>query len=73
MKYRFQITYQPEYYKKASEWMRKLDLDVGEVGLQEAITFTADDQEVSIIKEKLKLAFESQNLTVLHIEGGKIE
>jgi hypothetical protein len=73
MKYRFQITYQPEYFKKASELLRKLDLSMDEVALQEVITFTADDKEVSFIKEKLRQAFENGNLTVLHMEGGKIE
>ena len=73
MKYRFQITYQPEYFKKASELMRKLDLDVDEVALKEVITFTADNKEVSFFKEKLKEAFESGNMTILHIEGGKVE
>ena len=74
MKYRFEIIYQPLHFKQASALMRKLDLDIGEVGIHETFLFTTKENiEVSIIKEKLLEVFKLSGLELLNIEGGKVE
>lgn len=73
-KYRFKIIWQDKYMNKASEFMKKCDLDVGEVGIVETFTFSCEkDIAITELKEKLKFALESCDMNVLHIEGGKIE
>ncbi len=59
--------------KKACKLMRKMDLDIGEAGIEKVITFTANDQDVKHVKANLIAAFNDSDLTVLHIEGGKVE
>lgn len=74
MKYRFEVVYRTEYMKKASELLKKLDLDIGDVGIKECFVFTSkNDVPVSEVKEQIKKAFESCYIELLHIEGGKIE
>lgn len=73
MRYRFRIIYQNEYMKKSCELMRKMDLDIGEVGLEQVITFIAKEQEIQVLKDNIIKAFESENVKVLYIEGGKVE
>jgi hypothetical protein len=73
MKYRFEILYQPPHYKKACELMRKMDFPDFEAGIMEVMTFTADDIDVKHVKASIIAAFNESNLTVLNIEGGKVE
>ena len=74
MKYRFEIIYQNDYMHRASELMKHLDLDMGEMGIREAfLVTTKNDVPIALIKEKFILAFESSDLKVLKIEGDKIE
>lgn len=74
MKYRFEVIYTNEYVKRASELMKKLDLDMGEIGFQEVFTFTTKkDLSIQKIKEDLKKCFELSDLEILKIEGGKVE
>lgn len=60
--------------KKASDLLKTMDFDMGEVGIQDIITFTSKvELEVVHIKEVLGKAFESSELEILKIEGGKVE
>jgi hypothetical protein len=73
-KYRFEICYQPEYMKKASDLLKTFDLGFEEVALKETITFrSSTTKSIEEIKESLKKAFKCGNCEILHIEGGKIE
>lgn len=73
IKYRFEITYQTEQMIHVSVLLRKLDLQIDEVGLKEVMTFSANDREVSVYKEVIIQAYVSAGCCVLNIEGGKIE
>ena len=73
VKYRFTLTYQTKYFKRASELMKKLDLDIGEMGIEETFEFKCDEKPIDIIKGNLKNSFECAEMTILEIEGGKIE
>ncbi len=59
--------------KEASRLLLNMDLQC-EVGIQESIEFTSTiDQPIPKLKDALKQAFESCEMELLHIEGGKIE
>lgn len=74
MKYRFEVIYQPEHFKKACDFLKNCDLDIGEVGIRESYKFTSEkDLSIETVKENFKKAFESCGCKVLQIEGGKIE
>jgi hypothetical protein len=74
MKYRFKVIYATKSIKEASRLMRQLDLDMGEIGIEQTIEFTSkNDLEINLLKEKLRLSFESCEYELMHIEGGKIE
>jgi len=73
MKYRFEITYQPKEFKKASELMRNMDFHDFEAALRYILTFTGDDRNIKDVKDDIVNTLENNNLTVLHIEGGKVE
>ncbi len=74
MKYRFEVIYRNKYMKEASRLLKKMDLDIGDVGISQVFTFTSKiDNEVSKIKEDLKKVFLDCDLEILHIEGGKLE
>ena len=73
-RYRFKIIIQPEYFKDACEMMRKLDMDIGEVGIEYVIQFTSQkDIAIPILKDHLRQCIESNGLQMLHAEGGKVE
>lgn len=60
--------------KEAARLLKTMDLDMGDVGIKEVFTFTSQDNpSVSKVKEEIKKAFDSSDLELLHIEGGKIE
>lgn len=73
MKYRFKILWRDESMKRANELLNQLDLGCGEIGIENEITFTGQDEEVSVVKKKLRHCFESQGSEILNIEGGKVE
>lgn len=74
MKYIFEVIYRNELMKKVSDFMKQLDLDIGEIGVKEVFSFTTQkDLTVQQIKEKLKEIFEYSDLELLKIEGGKVE
>jgi hypothetical protein len=59
--------------KEASHFLKKCDIDC-EVGIKDTFTFTCkQDKSVQELKEVLSIAFESCNMELIHIEGGKIE
>ena len=73
-RYRFTIILQDKLLKDTCDLMRKLDLDIGEVGNQHTFQFnTKEDIPIATIKEKLINAITTEGTKVLHIEGGKIE
>lgn len=74
MKYRFEVIYQNKWVKQASEFLDKCDLGIGDVGVEEVMTFTSKkDLEISELKEIIKKAYQSCECQLLHIEGGKVE
>lgn len=73
MKYRFEIIYRNNYMKEASRLLKNMDLEC-EVGIKDTVTFTSkNNPSISKIKENFKTAFESCDMELMHIEGGKIE
>ncbi len=74
MKYRFEVTYQNKILSEVCRIMKNLDLDMGQVCIQEVFTFSAkDDVNPDVVKNHLKDAIESCELIVFKIEGGKVE
>lgn len=74
MKYRFKIIYQTLQLKKVSSFMKQLDLNTGDIGIEEEFEFfTYKDYEIPKLKEALVSAFEACDMEILRIEGGKIE
>jgi len=73
--YRFEIIYQSKNLKDVSDFMSKLDLGTGEIGIYETITFqyTKEEKPISYFKELIKKAYEELGCVVLKIKGGKIE
>ncbi len=73
MKYYFTVMFQPKELKKVSELMKKLDLDMGQVGIEEKFTFSCpEDHSIEEVKEKIILCFNQCDCEVLKIEGGSI-
>ena len=59
--------------KDASQFLKKCDIDC-DIGIKDTITFTCkQDSPVQELKEALSIAFESCDMEIIHIEGGKIE
>jgi len=74
MKYRFEIIYSTKSIQEMANLMKALDLNLEEIGLKENITFTTkEDIPISVIKEKLHQALESESIKILSLEGGKVE
>lgn len=74
MKYRFEVTYQPKYLREACKLMNRLDFPDFCVGLQTAFTFTSQkDLTIQQVKECIRIAFGSDDCTILHMEGGVVE
>jgi hypothetical protein len=74
MKYRFEITYATKEMQQTCNFLKKMDLDIGQVGIQQIITFTSEkNPSIAILKEHLHQAFKECNLTILQIEGGMME
>ena len=61
--------------KKVNEFLKKCDIDCGEVGVQETIEFKMECKCTTIeeIKKYLTEAFGQCGMSMLHIEGGAIE
>ena len=73
-KYKFTVVYATKEMQKACEFMKKLDLDIGEVGIQQSFSFSSERNiEIPALKELISHSFESDCYKILHIEGGKIE
>jgi|GEM_PF-6851724 hypothetical protein len=73
-KYRFKVIYQPKEFREVCKFVEKMDLDIGEVGIEQVFQFTsAKDMPIVELKSHIKSAFLSGEMTILHIEGGKIE
>jgi hypothetical protein len=74
IKYRFEAFLQDKIVKKVCEYMRKIDLEMGEVGCRAIFSFTSErDVPLDAMKEILTQAIEECEVTVVRIEGGKIE
>lgn len=74
MKYRFEITYQTTWMKKATKMLSNLDLDINGVGVKEIMTFNSQkDLKISEVKDIITHAYKCVQCEILHIEGGKIE
>ncbi len=73
MKYIFTVIVQPSQLKEISTYMKNLDLYIGEVGIEQTFTFTGKDKDVECFKQEITTFLESEGITVLKIEGGKIE
>jgi hypothetical protein len=72
--YRFKVIMQNNLLKNVSGMMRKLDLDIGEAGVEQKFQLTSKkDIPIPKVKQYLKTAIEACEMTVLHMEGGKIE
>jgi hypothetical protein len=73
-KYKFKAIVQDNQMKELREFMRKLDLNIGEIGLQLVFTFSSkSDHDIPYIKEHLKMGFEYCNINLIHLDGKKIE
>lgn len=73
-KYRFELTWATSEMNEASEFLKKLDLDLGEIGFVETLVFTSSkNYSVKEIKEKFMNAFDTSGFRLIHVEGGKVE
>jgi len=73
-KYKFEVIYQTKEMKLANRFLDDCDVDSGKIGIKEKICFTASpEKDIQFFKELIKQAFESCEMELLHIEGGKIE
>jgi hypothetical protein len=74
MKCRLEVIYRGKELKQVSKFMRNLDLDMGEIGIEEVFTFTCKkDASIELIKDTLKKGFELFGMEILQIKGGIIE
>lgn len=74
VKYRFEILYQNKSMKQVSEFMRKCDLDLGDICINETYEMTTSkERDIQEIKGLLYQAFEAAECEILKIEGGKVE
>ncbi len=74
MKYRFEVVYRNQSMKKASEFLKYCDIDLGDIGIKEVFTFTSNSgKSISQIKEDLRKSFELCDLELMHVEGGTVE
>ena len=69
MRYRVDLVYRNKYIKEVNVLMNKLDLDVGEIGIKQAFTFTSNaNKPVDVFRKAIIQAFESQELEILDLQ-----
>lgn len=73
-KYRFDIAYQTKYLRQISDFLRKCDLGGDGFCFREIYEMVCNkDNDVNILKEVIKQAYENAECNILQIEGGKWE
>jgi hypothetical protein len=74
VKYRFELLLQPKEFELGVKFLQSLDINIEGAGYKELITFTRDtERPVSELKDIIIKGYRSIGITVLKIEGGKIE
>lgn len=75
LKYRFEILYQTPRLKRASDFLRRMDLGMQKTAYKEVMTFTYTNEEkpISYFKNLIRIAMEESGFVLLEITGGKIE
>ena len=73
-KYRFTITYQNKNCIDVGNFMRCLDVSIGDFCVKEVFEFTTKkDEPVQKIKDLFEKAFSTYDCKIVTMEGGKIE
>ncbi len=74
-KYRFEISYQNKNIRQVCEFMRKVDLDLGDIYLKEVYGFDYinDEKPIDYFKDLFRQAYETMDCNIINIKGGKIE
>lgn len=74
VKYRFTVWYQNENFKKVGKFMKKFDVEMGELCLIETYELTTSkEKSIQKLKDLFIEAFGTMQCDVFKIEGGKIE
>lgn len=73
-KYRFTITYQNKNCIDVSNFMKRVDLDMGDFCIKETFEFTTiKDEPIQKIKKAFQECFSECDCKIFKMEGGKIE
>lgn len=68
MKYRVDLVYRNKYMKQASEFLKKCDMDIGDVGIKETFTFSSQKcPTIEKVKEEVLKSFDGSDLEILDI------
>jgi hypothetical protein len=74
VRYRFEVLMQPKKLQEMSEFMKKLDLNTGDICIREEVSFVRNgERPIEELKQIIKEAYDCVETKVLKIEGGKIE
>lgn len=74
MKYKFEVTYIPEYLMNANKHMNELHPDFGKIAMRTMIEISHNEEKtIDEIKQNIMWAFQKDKCKVFKIEGGTVE